>query len=315
MEVDAYIRACGATYEFIVPLSRSFSPGRGWKEQYKNSLNSEESMNLVGKLEMARNDIIDAFRLDVPWPAKLSSFDTYIPLLYQLHSSCGSAKKEFELAFEWKMTIANQETISKDGFFRNPDLIFEIFMVMFAKAISLNNYACSLMKIDPLNFVADAGKGFLAASSIMSYLADRLSNSVAWNALLTTNSKFPCPLEVSVAVCNGFAALFKATAQRVSVVKVIGNEAATPALLRSKLCLGVTSTSETALVTFSRIPNAHIFLLNVINIQGAFRELYTAMAHFYAGLAAFDKQEMGISLGHCIAAKVSLTLCLVPKYL
>ena len=174
------------------------------------------------------------------------------------------------------------------------------------QAMLHNKLAATLLDADCVSFLSEAGKNLLIASSLM----DLLSNKLAAMDQKRFSSKSPNPPELQREICVSMAALFKGSAQMMSVTKAITGPAAPPATVVSRLCVGVVNSMTTAMDSLregSRTPPP--FHSRLLTHMHANRQLYSALAHQYHAQSFMEKTEMGKCIGCCLAAKVNGTGC------
>lgn len=161
--------------------------------------------------------------------------------------------------------------------------------------------AKSLLDTDPVTFLSDAAKHFMAASSIMTHMAANIGNGT-WNR--TFSKRGPNPPEVSEHMCAALAALFKGQAQALSVMKAITSGSAPPTI-RARLAVGVVKTMDLAFDTLSLVPECTLAHADLLTHMHVTRQFYTALAYQHAALAYVEKTEVGNAIAFCLAGKVS----------
>lgn len=158
--------------------------------------------------------------------------------------------------------------------------------------------AKGLVDADPLNFVTEAGKHLLSASSIMMFIHDNIINQ-KWSHMFSP--KAPNPVDINAYVCKGFALYFKASAQIMAAMKALHNDA-TPALIKARLCVAVINSAKASLECLNSVSG--VSRLALFSHLGIIRELYTSIVCWQLAQSNFEKKEMGLAMAYCNASKV-----------
>ena len=241
--------------------------------------------------------------------ASLQKVDEYLTLLIRFIASLEASKfavydgldvfrLDHELTFEWRGHLTGESM-----FFSSSSLAYEKLMVLHTKAVLHHDKAKAYLQMDVLSLLSEAGKQLLTAASIMDYVANMIPTEHLQQRL---NSKVANPPELDESVCRGLFSYFKASAQAMAAVKGFSNPS-TPALVRSRLSLAVVASSRRSLELITSVPSAAGPNFPFLGHIAALRELFTGSAFFYLAQSYLDKQEVGVAMGFCNAAKVSST--------
>jgi hypothetical protein len=129
-----------------------------FKAAFKNSTNSEESINLIEKLTLTRHDLHVSLISDSTPESKLAAVDNYLPNILLLMNTLHSQDKitfDRTLTFEWKGTLHTDELYYKSAY-----ITYEVLMVLHTKVFvcklpdQLNNFINKIIKTNRPFFTA-----------------------------------------------------------------------------------------------------------------------------------------------------------------
>lgn len=226
-------------------------------------------------------------------------------------------KFDLEPIYEWRGHLTGESL-----FFGSNSLMYELIMVLHCKAILHHQKAKSLIALDVVSQVSEAGKQLLAAASLMNGICGYLSTGILNTKL---NNKMQNPPEVYHGVCLSLYHYFRGSAevtsssslltlfqstylshgcmQALSTIKAL-TTSSTPLQLKSRLAFGVMSSAVSALTHISTNPAAtganFLYLVHL----AAVRELFIAIAFLHLAEANMEKKEVGLAMAYCSAAKV-----------
>jgi hypothetical protein len=149
--------------------------------------------------------------------------------------------------------------------------------------------------------LSNAGKSYLAASSIMEYLGSNLL--IRW----ADRSSGPRPPEAQSGICICLANYFQAVAQKFAVIKSICNSS--PPEMVARLSLAVVNLCEQALnairetMVEAAASKGHINPLIVSEINFS-RDVYMTLCYLHHARHLLSKQECGAAIAYFRLANV-----------
>lgn len=160
------------------------------------------------------------------------------------------------------------------------------------------------LRDDPANNTTAAGKGFLAASSILDYLGNSLLPR--W----PEQDGVPRPCETDARINTALSSYYQASAQKCAVVKGIYYKAGdpTPPGTLAKLSSAVSSLAGVALEAFFNLPTAKQNKVNQLMLaeMNYVRDVYAALTCYYEGCNQLSKEQCGIAIGFFKMAQTHL---------
>lgn len=297
--MTAYRRAITRLFKFSrVGLS---TPSTDFNASFKSSLDASGVASFITQLAEARGQYI-SMAANGSIEAIIASVDAYIPLLLRLVTSMTLQKESLrldrDLVFEWQGAIGD-----KMDFFKSNDVVFELLMVYHSKAMLHHRLAISLLEADSTSFLTEAGKHLLTAASVMDHMADKINSGGGRRF----SSRAPNPPELNVNVCRSMSAMFKGSAQMMSVAKASSIGSNTPGSVLSRLCVGVVNSMKMAIDTMKdAVHPPQPFQSRLLLHMFVNQQIFTALSYQYHAQTLLDKKEVGNCIGCCLAAKATL---------
>jgi hypothetical protein len=280
-------------HQFRIPKCKEVN----YREAFKSSMNTVESIGIIERLEKCTKQLSQALSFQCDYQSILTIIEEYLPNLFHLMESLKGQNKvraDCDINFEWIGSFV----VDMKGF-HSTDIIFEILMVMHTKAVIHYSRAKYLIENDILNFLPQAGKDLLAASSTIDYVGKCVSTK--WNKVF--NQRIANPPELNAYLNYALSILFKSNAQALSVIKVINNEVSTPPTLIAKLCIAVLNSSIESVKHINPVKDL-LLSSELLTNAAVSRDMFEGMTYMYLAQAAYDKNETGLSLRYCEIAKV-----------
>jgi hypothetical protein len=204
------------------------------------------------------------------------------------------------MSFSWKGSFT---TLA--DFTQIPVLIYDIVMVLHAKAILHHALAQQLLQSDFDGSLTAAGQQLLAAAGIMEYLGATLLPQ--W---LVSTSTAIRPLETSEHACSALADIYQAEAQQMAITKALSKDGGTPPGVLVKLCIAYIRSLDQGIDKFLKGPGDS--RVSVDSYLLAFnREFIAALIYFFSGESYRAKEDAGIAVGYYNESKVRTTHLLI----
>jgi len=227
--------------------------------------------------------------------------DHHLPQLFKLMVSLNSqppVRLETALIFTWQSEFDLCH-------FTYQELVFELAMMLYTKAILQHKEANRLYRDNLTLNCGQAGQLYLSAAGILQYLGEVLLPK--W----ITQTGPVRPPAVSANFCLFLANYFELVAQSSAIVKMmskpVAEGASRPFGLLGKLCQALVDRAIVALDQLSAdrdiSARMHKDRADIIEMVCYYREVGTALAVYYLGESYRIKNETGIALTYLHKAK------------
>lgn len=260
--------------------------------------------------------------------SSLERVDAYLPELRRLMQSIDLSatsgvkeggsdvfKLDKDLSFEWRGHMTGEI-----AFFTSTSLQFELLMVLHCKAALHHMKAVSLLTLDSIGMLPEAGKNLVLAASIMDFICAKIADGT-FN--IRFHPKLANPPEAHDPICSSLFHYYRGSAQvrllshrdplphltsspqALSVVKAM-TTTSTPSALKGRLALAVANSCKASLEKIASLsatsgPN-FLFLVHL----GGQRELFSAIMYSAMAESNLEKKEMGAAMAYANAAKIHL---------
>jgi hypothetical protein len=264
------------------------------------SICSEESNLLISNLEKSRLKMAKQLELvSATVSEKLDSVNEYLPLIEKLFNSLKNqppVRLDAAMMFHWVGSFSEVENISKF-----PEIIFEVTMVLHAKAVLHHCLAWYMLNLDLSSNLSSAGQHFLTAAGIMEFLAS--SHLPQWLSM----PGIVRPPETNAAVCRGMADIFSGQAQQMAVVKAMQKPGGTPNSIMVKLCVAVLRITDSGIDSLNTVSSLKLAIDPEIPLFN--RTFAAGLAYFYNAetYKLKEEQETGVALGFYRESQARLT--------
>ena len=127
-KAEGYLKACTRLTNLRVPICKATVD---FQISFKSSIAAEDAASFIQTLGSTRNDMANALLANVANDVKIASVEAYLPHLYRFLDCCNSGQKiqmDKDVIFEWRGAITD-----RPDFFKSPDLVYEIMMVLHTK--------------------------------------------------------------------------------------------------------------------------------------------------------------------------------------
>lgn len=292
--IEPILKQVISLYSFQLPFIKE---GVNFIDCFHSSCEANETMNLVTNLTLTREKLRSSINNSLSLNEILSSFDEYLPFLWQLLDSLDRqdpVRLDIPLRFIWKGCISNLPECHSYN-----QVIFELIMTLHSKGVLLANLANQIVSTDP-GAVNTGAKFYREASAILNFLSSNLIPR--WQVVIDPALK---PPECSSEFCKFLSDYFAACSHQLVVAKALQGSSQPPKLMTS-LCLNVVRSLEFSMDFLYRnctfdLSRTDSQLVVHIAIQ---REFFYSLVYYYQAEDYYSKTETGISIALAAVAQV-----------